>query len=414
MAGENSREQDNVEESYQVGLSEEQLFSLRVGASYIIKERKTDISMKIMTQLLKMGMKGILITGTIPKKVRQKHGLSESDMDIIWLSNTESGGGAFSPSRLDYEITEKISQFMKGGGKVILLDALDIVELANGFEKSMEFMKTLSDFAAVHEGIFLLSINPSTFTKEKLAKIEWQFDSLSVSLDGKARDESSDAGATRGTDQPAPGGDSAEMRRQVMDLRTKLHTAEEDNAKLAEGIVQVTRELETTKQVLDSKEEEIINMKKEVLELNSELRKTRLSVVETSSNDMEAQAVVFDRRIVNLEEENKKLKEELSRKDGEIRHLELIVRDKDDSLKNKQEMLKSLLTKLTDVEVRIGSQDKKKALEPVQYGPAHAARARKDRDDYCPECNSPLIKIHGVGDSEKAFCENCRKWISKM
>jgi len=402
-----SDDDDGIEESYHVGLSEEMSFSLRVGGAYLIKEKKTEISMRILIRLLKMGMKGLIISGTIPKKLRSRYGLGEGEAEIIWLSTAGGRDEAYNPSRLEYEITDKISQFVKGGGKVILLDGLEILEYANSFEKVVEFVKTLSDFAAVYNGIFLLPVNPDVFKKEKLTTLEWQLEPLSVSDDGGAGVEI-DESALR----PESSAHITELENKVKNTRAERDKLEDDNRKLADGIISITRELENLQQILNAKEEEIIALKRERFETNAELRELRFSGIGRgeSGEDARSQLKKLEAHIKTLDNEKASFEESLQKRDDEIKHLGAVIKEKDESLRKKQEMLKSLLAKVTDVEVRINAPAKAHASDE-RIASQKLEKDAKFKGQKCPTCGSAVTKVYGVGDQERVYCEKCKKWL---
>lgn len=474
---EDLKDEDGFEESYQVGISEELSLSLRVGGSYLLKEKKADNGLKIFTGLLKMGMRGLCISGTIPKKLRAKFGLSESDFESIWLSTAEGTEPSYNPNRIDFEIMDRISQFVKGGGKAIFLDGLELIELANGFDKAVEFVKTLSDFTAVHNSIFILSVNPTVFKREQVATLEWQLEPLTFpgAEDYIAEEE-----------LPSPedyGKYTAELEARHRDLQAEQIRLNEDNKRLAEGIVSISRELENNSQILKLKEDENVELKKQIYELSSELRKLRLSGLggASSTEGRTQQSRVYEERIKTLEEEKKRLEDIVSRRDSEIKHLGLILKEKDENLFKKQEMLKDLLAKVTDVEVKITAPIKKSVGEEgIESEEPHPKRKRQlppppnfykqsvpsqeqsqaepgtksqlpyqqppyqqygqrnpypypqqyprqqwvqpppnpqqypiytGREPVCPTCGSMLMKVRGTGETERLFCQRCRRWI---
>jgi uncharacterized coiled-coil protein SlyX len=450
MADEKRRDDEGeMEESYQVGLSEEISFSLRVGGSYLIKEKKAENGMMVLIRLLRMGMKGLCISGTIPKKIRSRYGLSDSDLEVIWLSGADSGGECCNPNRIDFEIMDRISDFFKSGGRALLLDGLEHIEIANGFDKAVEFVKTLIDFTAVHNGIFILSINPTSFKREQLATLEWQLEPLPILGVGGAESQEGEApSAAAGV----PGKRVEELEKTVTELRTGREKAEEDNRKLAEGIISVSKELENLQEILKLKEEEILMLRKQVYDLNAELRKSRLYGAPGGRPGAYAgYPAGGDERVKNLEEEVKRLGEILSRRDSEIKHLTTILKEKGDALSKKQEMLKSLLSRVTDVEVTISTPQKRhgegalppppppgyrgpapyqstdsrgyagpqgQQYPPYQQRPFHqatppspGAMQRTQDAPPCPACGNIPMKVRGVGDTERLFCERCRKWL---
>jgi hypothetical protein len=182
--------------------------------------------------------------------------------------------------------------------------------------------------------------------------------------------------------------------------------------------------------------------------MNTELKKIRIYGQANLLPGDQAifQINVLEERVKTLEDEKKRLEDILIRRDDEIKHLSLIIKEKDESLTKKQEMLKTLLSKMTDVEVRISSPKKpypegemqapRPQYQPVtrqpppQFGyrpppPISPQMQRAGplpqsqmpisppaaRYQTCPTCGSVLMRVRGIGDTERLFCERCRRWL---
>jgi hypothetical protein len=413
MAGpdEPEKAENENDEAYQVGLSEEMSFSLRVGGSYLVKEKKAETAERILIRLIKMGMRGMIISGTIPKKIRNRYELNENELQMIWLSTTEGDVDAYNPSKLDYDIMDGINDFIKNGGKAILLESLDIIELANGFDKAVEFVKTLSDIAAVHDSIFLLTINPTAFQREKLATLEWQLESIRIP--GFEPDEQPQVkGETSKADAYAAQIDELQNRMSVQQMQRE--SIETDNRKLADSIISVSRELENMHKILNLKEEEIINLQKENVEMHSELREVRLASIGNSGMEDDVLEHVKDlnERIDKLEGDCLALADEIEKRDNEIKQLNNIIREKDEQLKKKQDMLKGLLAKVTDVEVRINTKQKYPPKEvSVERHVIPPKVETRETIDVCPNCGSHPTRIYGADGTPRIYCEQCKKWL---
>lgn len=146
------------------------------GYSYIIKDRSAAWSYESFKGSISQKSPGICITSTYPRKIRETYSLEGTQ--VIWLSEaTTSEEKPLNPRRLEFEITRTINDFVKkSGGGFILIDGLEYLLLVNGFEKVINFIKSISDVVSQNKAALIVPVNPEALDKKELTILERAFD----------------------------------------------------------------------------------------------------------------------------------------------------------------------------------------------------------------------------------------------
>jgi hypothetical protein len=159
-------------------------YILKPGLSYLIKEKKSIKGFNAFVDAVKRGRQGLCITTQYPNEVRRKYSLHVTP--ILWLSK----------QRLDYSIDPAslgalayaIDEFIRKSQKsVVMLDGLEYLVTANGFDSVVTLLHDIRESIAVNRSSFIVSVNPKTLNKAQLAIIERYMESVIM----RARSENS-------------------------------------------------------------------------------------------------------------------------------------------------------------------------------------------------------------------------------
>jgi fumarate reductase subunit D len=147
-------------------------YRLREGRGYLVKERKPVRSAKIFVDQTRHGVPGLWITSLHPRKPCEEYGLSKT----LVLSLT--------PDRITGEITVPpnklghargiVSGYLSWarGRSVVMLDCFKELVVANGFERTMNFLKELAELCLKNNSNLIVQTDPAAFTKRQLVEIE--------------------------------------------------------------------------------------------------------------------------------------------------------------------------------------------------------------------------------------------------
>ncbi len=122
-----------------------------------------------MKKTLSYGFASLCISKLHPGKVKERYDVGEDS--ILWLT-FEKGERTISPEDTD-KLNKAVSKFVKGTRPgIVLLDCLDQIKFANGFQKSLAILKDLRNLCSKNDSIILISVNPEMFEKQELQAIQ--------------------------------------------------------------------------------------------------------------------------------------------------------------------------------------------------------------------------------------------------
>jgi len=159
---------------------------IKKGYNYLIEEHKPDLSYKIFREFVESGMKGMCISHTFPKKLTDTYGIK--GVDMYWLSDWYGASHEFlgigsdektlRPTRLDFEITKEVSNFIKmhGENSIIILEGVETLSLVNAFNKVVSFLITVTDMASANRATFILTMNPEVYDRKERYTLHKIFD----------------------------------------------------------------------------------------------------------------------------------------------------------------------------------------------------------------------------------------------
>jgi len=141
--------------------------------TYLVKEKWSDRSFKILVKALKEGYKGFCITRSYPPHIKTKFDLG--DTKIIWLSNMRMEGN-LSPKDLE-ELAVMLDKFMSSVEKgIIHIDGIEYLITSNDFPTMLKFVQGLKDEVTLKNGVLVMSISPYALEPQKLKLLEEEAD----------------------------------------------------------------------------------------------------------------------------------------------------------------------------------------------------------------------------------------------
>ena len=145
------------------------LKKLQSGRTYLFQEEKPAEAYQLVKEALRYGFASLCISKLHPGKVKERYGVEEDS--ILWLT-FEKGERTISPKDIG-KLNKTVSEFLEGTGPgIVLLDCLDQVKFANGFQKSLAVLKDLRNLCSENDSIVLISVNPEMFEKQELQAIQ--------------------------------------------------------------------------------------------------------------------------------------------------------------------------------------------------------------------------------------------------
>ncbi|MBU3902599.1 MAG: DUF835 domain-containing protein [Candidatus Thermoplasmatota archaeon] len=144
------------------------LKTLRKGHSYLIKEKKPELSFELLRLLIKNKVESLCITRLHPKWVKRKYKIKAS---ILWLSKKEYDycTSPTDPGML-VSILEKFIKNTKNG--VVFLEGLECLIINNSFPIILKVVEDINENIMESNCRLLLPIDPETLDEKDLALLE--------------------------------------------------------------------------------------------------------------------------------------------------------------------------------------------------------------------------------------------------
>lgn len=140
-------------------------FKLEDGKVYLVQENNPSLSLEAFKDLLKVGNRGLVISRT-PEKYFKKS-VMNNVFEFFWLAE-KGAENTLSPKLNEIEL--KLENLPR---KIaILIDRIDYLIFKNGFKKTLSFVQHLREFAYLAGHIVIMSIDPSTLSKQELTLLE--------------------------------------------------------------------------------------------------------------------------------------------------------------------------------------------------------------------------------------------------
>jgi len=159
--------------------SNKQKYILDRGASYSITEERLDKSYEIFMDQLLHGAFGLCLSKFPPNRVRDTFGLERTP--IIWVAFRENDN-TVSPKDLDAMESIIFDFLNRAEAPVILIDCFNEIRLANGIDRTINWLQRIAAACRENNCILLISVNPEIVYEKELAAIaaigirQYQFD----------------------------------------------------------------------------------------------------------------------------------------------------------------------------------------------------------------------------------------------
>lgn len=147
---------------------------LVAGCTYAFFEGKAEKAMETFERAVRSGYQGLCFTREHPEKLRQKYRIEGSE--LVWLT-TVSTEGAVRPRDLE-KISLLCSEFLKGPGRIVLIDGIEYLIANNNFITVLKLIQSIRDETAVKKSILAISLNPDALKEGEVSLITKEMDGV--------------------------------------------------------------------------------------------------------------------------------------------------------------------------------------------------------------------------------------------
>ena len=146
------------------------------GLNYLIDRETPEEALKTLSKLASEGASALLITPVHPNKVNKSYDME--NVEVFWLSDVVGDTPSIDPSKMEYELAEKIITFVKEkeANAVVLLDGLELLAQSHSFEKVLEFVHTINEVASISGATVLVNVNGKAMKEVELNQLKRKFD----------------------------------------------------------------------------------------------------------------------------------------------------------------------------------------------------------------------------------------------
>lgn len=144
-------------------------YTLDRGYTYAVLERDASHAFEIFKDFVTHGAQGLCITRRSPKTVMAEFGLERTP--ILWLSRVATEKNAVRPSPPE-KVALAVEHFVEvSQDSVVLLDGFEYLVAHNDFASILALLHDLNESVAIHDGILLLPLDPTTLQVREMALI---------------------------------------------------------------------------------------------------------------------------------------------------------------------------------------------------------------------------------------------------
>ena len=147
---------------------------LQPSSTYLVRETQPGESYRLFLAAIAAGRKGLCVTRVYPQKIRERYGIA--DLPVLWLSNVGKED-AVRPKDLE-KLSLAVEQFLSREKGVVLLDGIEYLITNNNFITVLRLVQSIRDQVAIHNAIFLFSVNPLTLDTHQLTLLEREVDAV--------------------------------------------------------------------------------------------------------------------------------------------------------------------------------------------------------------------------------------------
>jgi len=145
------------------------------GFNYLVIAPENDLALEWFQSIVRRSVPGLAMSTTFQDKLRKEFGLE--DIDLYWLTDTDTGPKSIDPKRIDFEMMRTISNFIKRTkGGAVLLDGLEYLVVENSFDRVLKFIKKVNDLASVHEVTLIVPVTTGSVGPDEMTLLRKEFD----------------------------------------------------------------------------------------------------------------------------------------------------------------------------------------------------------------------------------------------
>ncbi|MGQ9582552.1 MAG: PKD domain-containing protein [Thermoplasmatota archaeon] len=146
------------------------------GLNYLMDSERLEPCCEALTRLVSEGARGLLISPVHPKKIFK--GGEPSNVEVYWLSELADQGPSMDPSKMDYELSEKLIEFIKThrSKAAVMVDGVELLIQTHGFERVLEFVHNINEVASVNEATVLVHVNSRAMREMEYNQLKREFD----------------------------------------------------------------------------------------------------------------------------------------------------------------------------------------------------------------------------------------------
>jgi PAS domain S-box-containing protein len=139
---------------------------------YLVKDSDPSAALSVFARIvLTQGMHGLLITRTLPQRIREKYGLLKTP--IVWLTtNRVQGETCVSPSAIA-ELSGLLVGFLdqtKDG--IILIDGLEYMISQNNFRSILNLLQLMNDKIMISDSRLVINLDPATLDEKEVHLVQ--------------------------------------------------------------------------------------------------------------------------------------------------------------------------------------------------------------------------------------------------
>lgn len=153
------------------------LHQLEKGKTYLVKEKKPEVSFRIFSDWVRYETMGLCITRQHPKNLKTRS--YWDDVEIYWLTTIE-GKDNINPTNLGI-ISELISRFVyEYMDTVTILDGLELLFTHNDFPAVLRMVNHVTEQVMQNNGKLIITIDERTLDQKELALLEKNVEVLEI------------------------------------------------------------------------------------------------------------------------------------------------------------------------------------------------------------------------------------------
>ncbi len=148
------------------------------GRNYLIVDVDSRRGYNMIRAMGLSGRPALVMTNEFPGKVREQYDLGD-DFDVKCMCDSTTDIDSVNIHDLDGDAMETVSTFLmttKRSG--LLLEGLEVILSANGFEAALAFIKRMNDLSAIHGASVIVPVNKESMSEDEYKLISDEFDEV--------------------------------------------------------------------------------------------------------------------------------------------------------------------------------------------------------------------------------------------